>query len=490
MTTLASNVLRLRLDEIVESPLNPRTHFDAEELRAFGRRLRAQGQKELIAVRALPDGRYELANGARRLRAARLEGLDTLDARVEAYTDEQIIELGLATGTDAQPLTPIEQASGYRRLMEMRGWTQQQLAEELGLDQPEVSKLVSLLELPVAAREAVEAGKLKVQTAALIARIPGEGERKAATKEVLHPETQEEPLSYRSARALIEARYCRSLAGAPFDPKDAKLLPAAGACTACPWRAGNNPEIYGDVGNPHTCMRPFCYAEKAAAARERVAARLVKEGRRMLSAEENETAFPAEAAGLSPRSEFVEFMKPVPRDLLKAEVVQPGPKWCELCVGRVSVQVYAGFDQAGRVVELVKVAEAVLAVSENDHPIFSDAARRRYGLGKDDVPLSAAADPGFVPSSARSAANAGKRPKLINQEERDNDLVDRFAAALKDHLAELRASGDVWWWENPPENGPKFFTSSAVCALADGELIEGAMLTAFAWHHQATNKKE
>jgi hypothetical protein len=296
-------------------------------------------------------------------------------------TDAEVLDMMLTTGTrgaGVEPLSPLARAYGYKERMELGGWSLQELAEHFGTSLSEAHRILALLALPAEAAEWLEDGRLPASTAYLIARVPGEKTRAAVAADVLHPEFEEGPLSVRAASLLITAKYCRTLAAAPFDPKDAKLVPDAGACGVCPWRAGNNPEVYGDVTNPHTCMQPECFAAKATAARAAVVAQLTKEGVTVLAPDENARAFPEGHTGLHFKSEFVEYRKPVPKDLLKPEVEQP-PKWVDISNGpKARVHVYAGFDQGGRPVELVKVTEAVLAADENERSIFNYDTLQRY----------------------------------------------------------------------------------------------------------------
>lgn len=384
------NIVSLTLDEILPSPLNPRRHSHAQltdaELRPLGESLASGGQWELITVRPHPTepGRYELVNGERRWRAAKLVGVKSLEARVEAFTDAQALDMMLATGGQDEPLSPIALAYGYAERMALEGLTQEQLAKRLGVAIQEITRHIALLELPEEIKDAIDAGKLDMRTGYVVATVPGKEDREAFAKEVMHPVTQVEPLSVRAAEQLRAAKYCRTLRGAPFDLKDAQLVPEAGACSACPWNAGNNPETYGELDNSKkaTCMRPACYDSKLAAVRVRVIEKHRKEGVEPLTPEENAQAYPRGDFGLNFRMPLVEWTKPVPADLLKPEVAAKGaPKWEEICNGdKAQVVVRLGFDQHNRPVKLVRVAEAVIAADENERAIFNEETRVRYGL--------------------------------------------------------------------------------------------------------------
>jgi hypothetical protein len=124
-------------------------------------------------------------------------------------------------------------------------------------------------------------------------------------------------------------------------------------------------------------------------------------GREPLTREQNAWAFPAGEPGLSYKCDLVEYRKPVPRYLLKREV-DLAPKWPDICLGpRAVVQVRVGWDQHGLPVELVRVAEAVLAADENGH----DAEIQRG-----DWPESVEAETGKTVGQAGAGGNRPEPP--------------------------------------------------------------------------------
>lgn len=392
MTALAlAPAETLAVDLIDESPLNPRTQFRrVDELAAS---LRSQGQLDPILVRPHPTapGRYELVNGARRYRAAKSAGLTSLVARVRTMTDGEALDIMLATGGEgnADPLTPLEEAAGYEAAMRIHRLTLDQVASRYGRDRVTVHRRLSLLQLPEVARLALEAGDLPATTAWLIARIPGEAKREEAAKAIVHSAAHEGVMPFRTAQVYIEQSVCRPLKGAPFDVKDADLVPSAGACAKwdgrhfvgiCPFHAGADRETYGDISNPHTCMSPECFARKVEAARKKVLDRAQSEGKRPLPPEENEKVFPKGGEGASWKSNYVRYDEPPPADILKPEVENP-PTFQELCEGR-DVPVYVGFDQHNRAVDLVRIDEAVTAADLNERAIFRDDFARRKQLNQ------------------------------------------------------------------------------------------------------------
>lgn len=391
-------VQAISVAQVHESPLNPRRHFDKKKLGELAANMRDVGQLEAITVRprAGHAGEFELVNGARRWHAAPLAGLETLAARVCEMTDAEALAVMLTTGSEGnvEQLTPLEEGEGYQKLREIESLSLEQVAARVGRSPFYIRSRVDLLGLPEAARVALDKGELPKRTAWEIARIPSEDKRAEAAAAVLRGGVGGGVMPALTAKLYIEQHICRTLRGAPFNVEDPALLPEAGPCAlydaeqggkgeaklvgGCPFLAGNNPELYGDVKNRDTCMHPSCFERKVAAVRARVLAREAKEGKEPLPAEVNATVFPPTEAGLSWNSEYVAWTQPITRDLLKDEVTRV-PTWAALCEGQ-GVTVYVGIDQAGRAVDVAKCDEALAAVPEDELAIFADQIIRKHGL--------------------------------------------------------------------------------------------------------------
>ena len=363
---------------IDESILNPRRHWHAlDELAASLKR----EQLEPIIVRPSPvkAGRYELADGARRFRAAKLAAMPSLVAKICDLTDAEMYAIILGKGIvgNVDPLTPFEEALAYEEAMKRLNLSIEALAEGFSRDRTRVSRCLALLQLPDEAKRAIEKGDLPFSTAAELARIPGNEIRAKTVKAVLHSDVHGGVMPYRAAKLFIDTQVCRSLGSAAFKVDDPLLMPEAGPCSACRFRAGNDKGTYGDVKNPNTCMNPTCYEQKAEAARRRVLKEETRGGKVELSPEENASVFPPGEKGMHYKSAYVAWKQPPPRDLLKTEVGSV-PAWSELCDGDVKVTVYVGVNQSGHPVDLVKLSDALLAVPKNELSIFSESVTRRH----------------------------------------------------------------------------------------------------------------
>ena len=124
-------------------------------------------------VRATRDGSYELIAGERRWRASKKAGLERIPAIVRRADDKKMLELALVENLQRSDLNPIEKAKAFRQLIKLNGWTQEQVAESVGMGRPTVANFIRLLDLPVEVQEAVSRGTLSMGHARAILAAPG-----------------------------------------------------------------------------------------------------------------------------------------------------------------------------------------------------------------------------------------------------------------------------------------------------------------------------
>jgi ParB family chromosome partitioning protein len=146
------NIVRLPIESIRRNAHQPRKMFDEEKLRNLAESIRAQGLIQPILVRR--DGaEYRLIAGERRWRAAQLAGLHEIPAIVRDATDGEALELALVENLQRSDLNPIEEAHGYRRLMQEFSLTQEQVSQRVGKERSSVANAMRLLVLPEAVKE-------------------------------------------------------------------------------------------------------------------------------------------------------------------------------------------------------------------------------------------------------------------------------------------------------------------------------------------------
>ncbi|HZB92898.1 MAG TPA: ParB/RepB/Spo0J family partition protein [Stellaceae bacterium] len=140
----------------------PRRHFDAESQEALVESIRAQGILQPLLVRRHPDieGHFEIVAGERRWRAAQAAQLHEVPVLVRELADREALEIALVENVQRQDLNPLEEAEGYRRLLDEFRHTQEDLARAVGKSRSHIANLLRLLTLPEEVRELVRAGTL------------------------------------------------------------------------------------------------------------------------------------------------------------------------------------------------------------------------------------------------------------------------------------------------------------------------------------------
>ena len=163
----------LPIDRLTPNPDQPRQRFDEDALADLAASIREKGVIQPLVVRVSPrDPRlHEIVAGERRWRAAKSAGIKELPVIVREFDDTEVLEIAIIENVQRADLNPIEEAAGYRQLMDRFGHTQERLAEALGKSRSHIANLLRLLHLPEDVRRLVTEGALSAGHArALITR--------------------------------------------------------------------------------------------------------------------------------------------------------------------------------------------------------------------------------------------------------------------------------------------------------------------------------
>lgn len=150
----------LRLSEIEPNRDQPRKEFDEVALRELADSIEKHGLLQPLVVRTMPDGSYQLVAGERRWRASRMAGLTEVPVIIRQIDDGEAMEIAMIENLQREDLNPIEEAAGYKYLMDNFGLTQEQVAETCGKSRPAVSNAIRLLALPQDILELIKIGEL------------------------------------------------------------------------------------------------------------------------------------------------------------------------------------------------------------------------------------------------------------------------------------------------------------------------------------------
>jgi ParB family chromosome partitioning protein len=178
-------VLNLGVAVIRPNPFQPRTDFDEADLRSLAESLKRQGVLQPVVVRPAGPGLYELVAGERRLRAARIAGFERVPAIVRTLDDKRMLELALIENLQRKDLNPIEKARAFRQLMQINSWTQDQLADAVGMGRPTVANFVRLLDLPPEIQDAVSRGAVSMGHARALLAVGSRARQLDFLKQIL-----------------------------------------------------------------------------------------------------------------------------------------------------------------------------------------------------------------------------------------------------------------------------------------------------------------
>ena len=206
----SEEITNLPLQKIEPNPLQPRKLFDEEELQALADSIARHGIIQPLTVRKAENGYYQIIAGERRWRAARLANLHTVPVTVLEADDKTVLELALIENLQRQDLNPMEEALGYRQLMQEHGLTQELVAERVGKSRPAVANALRLLSLPSSICQMITAGQLSAGHARALLVLKTQKEQERAAQKIAALE-----LSVRQAELM-----CKNLAKAAELPEE------------------------------------------------------------------------------------------------------------------------------------------------------------------------------------------------------------------------------------------------------------------------------
>ena len=186
------------INSISPNPKQPRTTFDEDALNELAASIKEVGVMQPPVVRALPNGRYELIMGERRLRASKLAGLTTIPVIIRNTSDNEMLREALVENIQRSQLNPLEEGAAYQNLLNDFGYTHDELAVKVGKSRSAVTNTLRLLNLPPSVQRRIAAGVLTAGHArALLSMTDEEEIEKLALKIVA------EGLSVRAVEELV-----------------------------------------------------------------------------------------------------------------------------------------------------------------------------------------------------------------------------------------------------------------------------------------------
>lgn len=169
------NVVMLKIMDIEPNSAQPRKNFDAEKLEALSSSIKEHGVVQPILVTPTSVGTYKIVAGERRWRASKLAGIKEMPCIIREFDDKEVMELALVENLQREDLNPIEEAEGYKQLMEAFNLTQEEIGERVGKSRSAVANSMRLNNLCDEIKKMVIDGKLSQGHARTL--IPIENEK-------------------------------------------------------------------------------------------------------------------------------------------------------------------------------------------------------------------------------------------------------------------------------------------------------------------------
>jgi len=198
--TDVSSVAEVPLAALQPNPQQPRHDFDDASLKELADSIREKGVLQPILAEAARDGAYIIIAGERRVRAARLAGLQKIPVVVRQFTAQEKLEIALIENVQREDLTPIEEALAYRRLMEMADLSQEQIALKVGKDRSTIANTLRLLKLPEDARDALSRGAINAGHARALLMLVNPSDQQVLLRRML-----ESGISVREAEQMASS---------------------------------------------------------------------------------------------------------------------------------------------------------------------------------------------------------------------------------------------------------------------------------------------
>lgn len=405
--------------------------------------------------------RFEIIFGERRWRAAGALNMERVPCVVANLSDGEVLEKMLVENMQREDFSPMEEAVGFARLLELRDgdgkamYSPKKIAERIGCSVAHIQQRLDLRKLEgTEAGKALEAGKLPVSVARVIARMPTRELREEVAAKALHdPVTGGGVMSLPRLEQMVAEEYMRQLRGAPFDREDAGLVPvetdaagerlAGGACGDCPF-------LERAKSQHHLCTNPTCFEKKVRAAHESWRVSVTDEASRRvgLSMEEAAELWDFTDIQLHPQAPYVD-LDHLPENRFLVPGTIDAPKWREL-LAKSEVRVYLAKDKKHKVHELVLTDVALEAGRLARPELFRSAERQKRAVEQK------------VEQAKESAAEFAKaQSKMLTGAVRAGEIDQaKLAAVCVEGLRGLKN----------PENGPLWRMVSETALLALDEI--------------------
>ncbi|PRD47006.1 ParB/RepB/Spo0J family partition protein [Sphingobacterium haloxyli] len=194
----AGSINFIKISQVAVNPFQPRTDFDEQALQELSESIKVQGLIQPITVRQVSKSEYQLISGERRLRAAKLAGIDDIPAYVRTANDQQMLEMALIENIQRENLNAIEVALSFQRMIEECDLKQEELGERVSKNRSTVTNYLRLLKLPPVIQAGIRDGQISMGHARALINV-GEIEKQL----YVYQEIIDKGLSVRMTEILV-----------------------------------------------------------------------------------------------------------------------------------------------------------------------------------------------------------------------------------------------------------------------------------------------
>lgn len=209
----------LRLSQIEPDKNQPRKSFEEDALEQLAASIKAHGLIQPIIVTPIEEDRYRIIAGERRWRACRIAGLEEIPVLIREYTPQEISEISLIENLQREDLNPIEEALGYRNLMDVYGMTQEKIADTVSKSRSAVANTLRLLALPEQILDFIKTAELSAGHARALLAVEDADTQLALANRIIT-----EGLSVRQAEELVKKTKKEPKASVAADPAVVQAL--------------------------------------------------------------------------------------------------------------------------------------------------------------------------------------------------------------------------------------------------------------------------
>ncbi len=199
-----SSVTTIPTSAIKISGHQPRKNFPAESLEELSRSIRNRGVLQPILVQSADNDEYTVVAGERRLRAAKLAGLSEIPVLIRSFSELEKTEIALIENLQREDLSPVEEAQGYKNLIDLGKMTQEEVAQRVGKNRATVANSLRLLKLPDEILEALDKGRISAGHARALLAVQDEAAQRKLFRRVLEQELSVREVEKEAAKSQVQ----------------------------------------------------------------------------------------------------------------------------------------------------------------------------------------------------------------------------------------------------------------------------------------------